>query len=298
MSVRAPRRCCRSRAGRRARGRRRVWHRSMASRTASTTRCASGSTPTVRSASNTNVGESVVPVTSGHGRAELVGSVAEEARVDGRAVSRFEHRLDGRRRQHVEHVVHAGHRRLGCRVAAEAEQQQVARAVRVERRLGVEHQRRPRRRGGLAVGVAARRHDVLHDASAVLGDVSDRLAQAARHGRAGQFGRQVLAGRCARRGGSRAEGRRSGRCGSRSAPARFDCEANRAMASSTSIGRLRPRIAASCTSASSSSPRSAPIGAASHVAASTVSIGRRSISADIWRPFLSVCSEAGMSVPD
>ena len=142
----------------------------------------------------------------GHGRAELVGSVAEEARIDGRAVSRFEHRLDGRRRQHVEQVVHAGHRRLGCRVATETEQQQVARAVRVERRLGVEHERRPRRRGGLAVGVAARRHDVLHDASAVLGDVADRLAQAARDREQGQFGRQVLAGRFARRGGSRRKG--------------------------------------------------------------------------------------------
>ena len=102
-------------------------------------------------------------------------------------------------REVVEQVVDRDEGRVRRRVAAQAQEEEVVGSMRVEGRLGVEHEVGARRGRGLPIGVGRRRHDVLHDPPAVLGDVADGLAEAASDGQHRQFGRQVLVGRGCRR---------------------------------------------------------------------------------------------------
>ena len=122
--------------------------------------------------------------------------------------------------QHVDHTLgqvrqHLEDRREGgdrARVATQAQQQQVARPVRVEGGLGVEHQLHLRRRAHLPIGVGLGRHQVLHEVATVLGKVPHRLAESACGGQQHELAHVVLEGGCRGRrgsGGQFAEGKAS-----------------------------------------------------------------------------------------
>ena len=79
-------------------------------------------------------------------------------------------------------------------VAAQAQQQQVARLVWVERGLGVPLEHHRRRCRELPAFVGAVGHDVLDEAATVLLHVADGLAERARHRQQRQLAPAVLAG--------------------------------------------------------------------------------------------------------
>ncbi len=172
--------------------------RAIVERIATSASSAVSSIPTVRSASKTNVGSSRVPVTSGRAGPSSLGRPSRKLTSTAVRKRGSNIEVDHLGGQAIHEVVHRRERRVRRRVATQAEQQEVAGSVRMERRLGVEHEVRARRRGRLAVGVGGGRHDVLHDPAAVLGHVSDRLAETPRDRQEHEFGRQVLGDRCGR----------------------------------------------------------------------------------------------------
>ncbi len=159
--------------------------------------------PTIRSASNTIVGRTSIAAEHRHRRAEHVAAPVEVALVDSSAEPRLEQHVDDVGRQLRQHLVDRRQRRVRRRVATKAQQQQVARAMRMERRLGVEHQLHVRRRRHLSVERRLGRHDVLHEVATMLRLVADGLAQPASDGQQRELADRVLVGRRGRRRGSR-----------------------------------------------------------------------------------------------